>query len=381
MQWRVEPRFEYDGTQPAISRAGDALLLSHGDRVLALQTWDAGDVTVASAGAEGTFTIAAGDKALIVLAGFDETPLLLPDREAVERRIDVALDYWRRWSDGAEYDGRWRGAVVRSILALELLVHEPDGSMIAAPTSSLPERVGGDRNYDYRYAWVRDTTFAMDALLRLGYPDAVHAMLGWLLHTARRTHPRVHTFYGLDGRVHDSSIEIGFAGWRGSKPVRVGNDAGAQLQLGNFGDLMHTTWLFVEDGNTLDEESGHQLAESADLLCELWRNDDSSIWELEDVRPYTQGKMSSWLAFRRAKIGTSTNTRAISAKNGAICRLDLRVEHPSKNRMQAMPVSISSGARLERRWVIYFVLWPLAIGKVGRLRRFGSFVLRERRGI
>jgi GH15 family glucan-1,4-alpha-glucosidase len=172
--------------------------------------------------------------------------------------------------------------------------------MIAAATTSLPERIGGDKNWDYRYAWVRDTTFAMDSLLRIGYRDGVHAMLTWLLHTARRTHPRVHTFYGLDGRVHDHSDELDWPGYVGSKPVRVGNDAADQLQLGNFGDLIHSTWLFVRDGNLLDDESAHQLADVATLLCDLWRNQDSCIWELDDCRHYTQSKMSSWLALERA---------------------------------------------------------------------------------
>jgi GH15 family glucan-1,4-alpha-glucosidase len=125
-------------------------------------------------------------------------------------------------------------------------------------------------------------------------------MLTWLLHTARRTHPRVHTFYGLDGHVHDQSQELPWSGYRGSRPVRVGNDAGRQLQLGNFGDIMQTTWLYLREGNRLDEESAHQLAEVTDLLCDLWRNQDSCIWELDDRRHYTQSKMSAWLCFHRA---------------------------------------------------------------------------------
>jgi GH15 family glucan-1,4-alpha-glucosidase len=301
LQWAVEPRFDFKGAEARIERAGDALLLSHEKLVLALQSWEAGEPAVTGGGVAAAPTLCEGDRATLVLSALDDRPVNLPKREPLERRFEAACDFWRRWSDGAQYDGEWRDAVTRSVLALELMVHDPDGSMIAAVTSSLPERIGGDRNYDYRYAWVRDTTFAMDALLRLGYPDAFHAMLTWLLHTARRTHPRVHTFYGLDGRVHDQSVVLDdFAGYRGSKPVRVGNDAGAQLQLGNFGDLMHTTWLFVNAGNTLDAQTGRELAESADLLCELWRNEDSSIWELDDTRQYTQGKMSSWLALQRA---------------------------------------------------------------------------------
>jgi GH15 family glucan-1,4-alpha-glucosidase len=296
MRWRVEPRFDFSGEPPAV----DGTLMTHGDLTLALQTWDAGDAVVSDGGLEGTFELASGDSALLVLSSFRDRPIALSEREDVERRIDGTCDQWLRWSSGAAYAGPWRDAVIRSSLALELMVHEPDGSMIAAVTTSLPERIGGDKNWDYRYAWVRDTTFAMDSLLRIGYRDGVHAMLTWLLHTARRTHPRVHTFYGLDGRVHDRSEELDWRGYLDSRPVRVGNDAGAQLQLGNVGDLLHSTWLFVQDGNLLDDETAHQLADVATLLCEQWRKPDSCIWELDERRHYTQSKMSAWLGLERA---------------------------------------------------------------------------------
>jgi GH15 family glucan-1,4-alpha-glucosidase len=300
MRWRVEPRFGFEGAPPPIEPGAAGHLMTHGELVLSLQTWDAGDPEVAASGIEAAIELREGDCALLVLSGFRDRPVSFSTRDDVERRVDGTCDQWRRWSAGVTYSGPWREAVARSALALELMVHEPDGSMIAAVTTSLPERVGGDKNWDYRYAWVRDTTFAMDSLLRIGYGDGVHAMLTWLLHTARRTHPRVHTFYGLDGRVHDSVDELEWAGYRGSKPVRAGNNAGAQLQLGNFGDLIHTTWLFVAAGNRLDDASARQLADVATLLCELWRNEDSCIWELADRRHYTQSKLSAWLALEDA---------------------------------------------------------------------------------
>jgi GH15 family glucan-1,4-alpha-glucosidase len=300
MRWRLEPRFGFGGERPEIERRPEGHVLRHDQMLLALQTWDAGDPTVRDDGVEAEFTIGRGKGARLTLASFEDRPLAWSAREDIDRRIDGTVAHWERWSSGVTYDGPAREAVVRSGLALELLICEPDGSMIAAITSSLPERIGGDKNWDYRYAWVRDTTFAMDSLLRIGYRDRVHAMLTWLLHTARRTHPRVHTFYGLDGRVHDKAQEVNWSGYRGSQPVRVGNDAGAQLQLGNFGDLIHSTWLFVNAGAKLDEETAYQLADVATLLCDLWRNQDSCIWELDDKRHYTQSKMSSWLALERA---------------------------------------------------------------------------------
>ena len=301
MRWRVEPRFEFKGIGPEIDSDDNRFVLRAAELALTLQMWDCGDGRVLDGGVEGEFALGDGQQALFVLSSFEDRPHAHSPREAVERRIADTIDFWRGWSDGVVYDGRWRDAVVRSVLALDLMVCDPDASMIAAVTSSLPERIGGDKNWDYRYAWVRDTTFAMDSLLRVGFPDSVHAMLTWLLHTARRTHPRVHTFYGLDGRVHDQSQELPWTGYRGSSPVRVGNDAGEQLQLGNFGDIMQTTWLYLREGHRLDEESARQLVEVTNLLCDLWRNKDSCIWELDDRHHYTQSKMSAWLCFHRAQ--------------------------------------------------------------------------------
>src|SRR3954453_5720207 len=301
VRWRLEPRLDFKGKEPEIGRDDRAFVLRGDGLLLTLLAWDFGDGQVRAGGVEAGATLRQGDKALLALSSFHDRPFVLAERDAVERRIEDTCRFWRDWSTGVRYEGPWRDAVRRSAFALNLMVHEPDHSMIAAVTSSLPERVGGDKNYDYRYAWVRDTTFAMDSLVRIGYPDEVHGMLTWLLHTARRTHPRVHTFYGLDGRVHDQADVLDdWAGYRGSKPVRVGNDAGAQLQLGNFGDVMQTTWLFLREGNRLDPESAEQLADIADLLCDLWRNEDSCIWELDDRRHYTQSKMASWLGLHRA---------------------------------------------------------------------------------
>jgi GH15 family glucan-1,4-alpha-glucosidase len=301
LRWRVEPRLDFKGLAPEIEDDGETFLLRGSSLHLALRTWDAGTAEVRDGGVECRLTLAKGESALLVLSSFHDRPIALAERDAVEHRIEETRRYWGDWDAGVRYDGPWAEAVHRSALALQVMVHEPDASMIAAVTSSLPERIGGDKNYDYRYAWVRDTTFAMDSLVRIGYPDEVHGMLTWLLHTARRTHPRVHTFYGLDGRVHDSATELtDWAGYRGSQPVRAGNDAGAQLQLGNFGDILQTTWLFIRAGHRLDPQSGEQIADIATLLCDLWRNEDSCIWELDERHHYTQSKLAAWLCFHRA---------------------------------------------------------------------------------
>jgi GH15 family glucan-1,4-alpha-glucosidase len=147
---------------------------------------------------------------------------------------------------------------------------------------------------------VRDTSFALDAALRLGLSQLAQATLGWLLRSERRTHPRVSVFFDLDEEAYRPQQEIPLAGYRGSTPVLSGNDASSQLQLGCYGDLMETAYLFVRSGSVLDDRSALHLAEVADQLCEIWRNPDAGIWELDDRRDYTHSKLRCWTALDRA---------------------------------------------------------------------------------
>jgi GH15 family glucan-1,4-alpha-glucosidase len=219
----------------------------------------------------------------------------------VELRLEGTVNAWKRWLGGPKgYDGVWKEHVLRSLLVLKLLIHAPSGGIVAAPTTSLPERIGGKRNYDYRYAWVRDSSFTLDALLRLGYHEQAHGSLTSLLGALESTHPRVQPVYTLQGEPLREEQELDLPGYRGSRPVRVGNDAGGQLQFGGYGALLATTWRYVEDGNLLDERTGTQLAEVVDLLATIWQNEDSGIWELPETRRYTQSAMASWEAFDRA---------------------------------------------------------------------------------
>ncbi len=275
-----------------------------GRHALALQSFDAGEPegTARPGGAQmsGSFAIREGESALLALSCFNDEPYVLSGRRAFEARLAHTVDFWRRWARITSYDGPWREAVVRSALALELLVYAPTGATVAAPTSSLPEAIGGSRNWDYRYSWLRDTAFTLEAMLRIGYRDQVHSSLAWLLQTIRRTHPRLSVFYHLDGEPPGETVELNLEGYRRSRPVRYGNGAAGQLQLGNWGDLFQTAWLYVEDGNALDRESGQRLAELADFVCRIWQNPDASIWELGQRHQYTQGKLSCWLALDRA---------------------------------------------------------------------------------
>jgi GH15 family glucan-1,4-alpha-glucosidase len=301
IRWSVEPRFEFGRVETSVEvREGIPIASSGGDS-LAVSSWDAGEPEVGARAVAGEFEAREGSTALVALSGAHGSPVHLQPRKGVEQRIAGTVESWRRWLHGQhEYQGPWPKEVARSILALKLLVHTPTGAIAAAPTTSLPERIGGAKNYDYRYAWVRDSSFTLDALMRLGYHEQAHASFGWLLEALRDTHPRVQPVYRLSGDALSAETQLDLPGYRGSQPVRRGNRASTQLQLSGYGDLLTTTWLYVRDGNVLDADSGARLAETADLVRSLWRNEDSGIWELPDTRHYTQSKMGAWVAFDRA---------------------------------------------------------------------------------
>jgi GH15 family glucan-1,4-alpha-glucosidase len=180
-----------------------------------------------------------------------------------------------------------------------LLADGRTGAIAAAGTTSLPEALGGERNYDYRFGWVRDLSFTVEALLRVGMKELSHASLAWLLQAAAKTHPRVDPVYALTGEVVRSQRQVPLAGYRGTRPVHVGNQAGSQLQLGGFGDLLETVWRYVDVGHVLSPELGERLGDSADLLCAIWRNEDAGLWELGDSAQYATSKLGCWTALER----------------------------------------------------------------------------------
>jgi GH15 family glucan-1,4-alpha-glucosidase len=300
MQWSVEPRFDWGRTQPTITRRGGVPVAEHGNLELGVLTWNAGTPELRDDSICGEFTIGEGERALLALVTTHDQPLPLPERHAVERRLDETIEVWRRWIGAWEYDGPWERELARSALALKLLVFEPDGPIVAAPTTSLPERIGADKNYDYRYMWVRDTAYTLDAFMRLGLPEQVHESFCCLLRAVRTTSPELRPFYGLDGTEATRREELDLRGYRDSRPVRYGNAAASQLQLGSWGDLLETTDLYVRHGNTLDADTGSMLVDCLDRLVVIWEDHDSGIWELEDHRDYTASLVSTWMAFDRA---------------------------------------------------------------------------------
>ncbi len=299
MRWSVEPRFRWGQVEPSIARRGGAPVAEGAGLALGVHSFEAGEPEASGRAIAGGFTARAGSSSLLTVCCTESQPIPVPLRDDAERRLDGTIESWRRWLGAWDYDGPWEGPIARSALALKLLVYAPRGAILAAPTTSLPERIGGDKNYDYRYMWVRDASFTLEAFLRLGLPEQVHESFSCLLESVRTTAPDIHPFYTAEGEIAHRCDELPLAGYRGSRPVRHGNAASRQLQLGSWGDLLEMTDLYVRNGNALDEATGAMLAGCLDRLCVNWVDEDSGIWELDDLRQYTSSLLGAWMAFER----------------------------------------------------------------------------------
>ncbi|HET6868189.1 MAG TPA: glycoside hydrolase family 15 protein [Solirubrobacteraceae bacterium] len=299
MNWRFEPQFDYGRHTPDLERAKDALVGRHGHLQVALRTFDAGDPQVTGGGAFGTFTAAEDTPAILAVIAANEPTLPIPSRDQIERRLSDTVQVWRSWVARQTYEGPWREAVERSLLSIRLLGDADTGAIAAAGTTSLPEVLAGKRNYDYRFAWVRDLCFTLDALMSVGMDELTQASVQWLLRATRNSHPRVDPVYALDGSVLRSQQSLPLDGYRRTTPVHLGNNAGAQLQLGGFGDLLETMSVYVDHGHLLGPSAGARLADIADLLVHIWRQEDSGLWELGNTAHYGTSKLGAWVAFDR----------------------------------------------------------------------------------
>jgi GH15 family glucan-1,4-alpha-glucosidase len=303
MRWSFEPRFFYGRHAARLGEREGRVFFSHGRDALALNLWDAGSPDHAdAAGVAGTFETGPRSASLLTLAAAYKEPAVLPGRADTERRLDRTIRFWREWIGRATYDGVWREHVVRSALALKLLVYAPSGAIVAAPTTSLPEWYGGGRNWDYRYAWVRDASWTLDALLRLGYRDEATSFFWWIMHASRITQPRLQILYRVDGGTKAPEYELGeFDGYRGSRPVRVGNGAADQVQLDVYGGLFEAACLYARAGGEIDRDTGKELAKIADYVAGTWREKDAGIWEVRnEPAHFTQSKALCWVALDRA---------------------------------------------------------------------------------
>lgn len=249
-------------------------------------------------GISADVTVRAGDRATVAIVAGSDEPLIVPDIAEIDARIDLSDAEWRAWTERLRYDGPRRDLVLRSALALKLLLYSPSGAIVAAATTSLPERIGGDKNWDYRYAWIRDAGYTIKAFLRIGATAEAKAGFTWLLKRLSDGVPQV--CYTVGGDHVPGTTEIDVPGYRGSQPVVTGNLAGDQHQHGIYGDIFETAGEFVGCGHILDRQSAETLVRMADQCADLWRQKDAGIWELPEQQHYTTSKVSCWQALQRA---------------------------------------------------------------------------------
>ena len=299
--WRVEARFGYADAGTRVERRLGVPVATSGAHALAVQYWNADESATEEGAIAGTIHVRAGESAVIAVSIAHQEPLVFSSREEVEARVEATAGAWADWSSGRGYRGRWRDAVIRSALALKLLVHAPSGAVAAAATTSVPEELGGERNWDYRFCWVRDSAFTLGAFLGLGCGADARAYFWWLMQASQLTQPRLRVLYRLDGGARAPERTLPLRGYRDSRPVRIGNAAAAQLQLDTYGELLQTAWLYATSGYRIDNDIARRLAEMADLVCESWRHPDAGIWEVRSQpQHFTQSKMMCWVALDRA---------------------------------------------------------------------------------
>src|SRR5215218_1707160 len=216
------------------------------------------------------------------------------------------VEYWRRWLSKSTYTGRWREMVHRSALTLKLLTYEPTGAIVAAPTTSLPEQIGGERNWDYRYTWIRDAAFSLYGLLRLGFTEEAGAFMNWLTDRFRegveRSGDPLQTMYSIHGdrELPEHTLDH-LEGYRGSAPVRIGNGAAEQLQLDIYGELIDSVYLYNKYGTPIYHEAWHDLSRVVNWVGENWDQPDEGIWEIRGGRKdFTLSRLMCWVAIERA---------------------------------------------------------------------------------
>ncbi len=305
-----DPKRGRPGHSPHSERRNGELVCTWGSLAIGLRSQP--DLALRP-GEERAIELRHGEQLTLVMTMADRAPLVLIHPDAAFAELERTDSWWRRWSDGLQYDGEFRNAVVRSLITLRLLTYSPSSAPVAAATTSLPEVEGGARNWDYRLSWPRDASIGIGAFLGVGKTEEAHAFMHWLLHASRLTRPRLevlYTIYGKPGPAERSLDDL--PGYENSRPVRIGNAASSQHQLDVYGWVVDAAWLLSRSGPRLHSETRRTVAGFADLVSGRWRDPDAGIWEVRgDPRQYVHSKLMAWLALDRAiRISRSHSVRA-----------------------------------------------------------------------
>jgi GH15 family glucan-1,4-alpha-glucosidase len=308
----VKPRFDYGRIHHKLELSDDGAIFAAGGMELTLNpvaiSPDAQGAGIERIGDDLRVTrvLREGETAGMILESMGGQPRRVPTDELEELERET-VRFWRDWTGRSSYRGRWREIVTRSAVTLKLMTYAPAGALVAAPTAGLPELAGGERNWDYRYTWVRDASFSVFALLGLGYTEEAGAFAQWLRARAEEGaaadggHP-LKIMYRVDGSsdLAEETLDH-LEGWRGSKPVRIGNGAAGQLQLDIYGEVLDSMLLADSGGIEVAHQGWIGLARIIDWLCEHWDQPEEGIWETRGGRKdFTYGRFQCWVAFDRA---------------------------------------------------------------------------------
>jgi GH15 family glucan-1,4-alpha-glucosidase len=298
-----EPRFDYGrATHRVEKKKQELLFISRGDDKVALRLRSTVPLRVENGAAHAEFTLRADQNAAFVLENAAaESPSAAEDY--VQESFKETMNFWRDWVRHSRYRGRWREIVNRSALTLKLLTSARYGSIVAAPTFGLPEQIGGVRNWDYRYTWIRDASFTLYALMRLGYHAEAAAFMQWIEARCAELTPGapLQIMYGIDGRHDLTETELRhFEGYKGSRPVRVGNGAAQQLQLDIYGELMDSVYIYNKLAEPISYDFWQHLVQLIDWVCDHWQQPDEGIWEVRGgTREFLYSRVMCWVALDR----------------------------------------------------------------------------------
>jgi GH15 family glucan-1,4-alpha-glucosidase len=305
----IRPRFDYGRAPHKLDVFDDGAVFSSDGMELTVHPVGAGDrkpgVERDGDDLRVVQTLREGETAGVLLESMGGRPHRLPLGE-LERLAEETAQFWRNWVNASTYRGRWREMVARSAMTLKLMIYAPTGAPVAAPTAGLPELTGGERNWDYRYTWIRDGSFSVHALLGLGYTEEAAAFGRWLrdrsVESAGSGSGPLKVMYRVDGSS-DLTEEIldDLEGWRGSRPVRIGNDAADQLQLDIYGEALDAIYKAETAGLGMAHQGWLSVARIMDWLCEHWDQPDEGVWETRGGRQdFTYGRFQCWVALDRA---------------------------------------------------------------------------------